>query len=445
MKRRNFVSLSGALAVSPMIDKLKEVNRFSTVEPHSVKEQKRKIRKIAGYSPEELLNQYRTYLFADFLPFMEKHVIDHELGGFLWNTDRSGTNITTNKRAWYDGRGIWVYSFLYNNFIKDPSYLGTAEKTVNFVLKIRPDGQNLWPPSYTRDGKELKDFPTDIYGDLFIAEGLAEFSKATKDTRYQTMAKEILLKCLDLYDSKDFSYLVDYGPEAPAIPAPRIAGHWMVLLRTSYCLMSHGSDDEIEGIIRRCIDALLNYHFNHEYDLINEVLNHDLSRPEGPFSQFVYAGHVIETMWMIMYEAVRINDKKLFDSAAEKFRRHVEVAWDDVYGGVFRALDNVDNNTWKVDKVLWEQAEVLIGTMFMIEQADDPWAYQWFEKMYRYVIDTYPLRKHGYSLWDIGGDRKVTFVKEGTRIENYHHPRHLMLNILSLERIISAAGGAVER
>ncbi len=126
----------------------------------------------------------------------------------------------------------------------------------------------------------------------------------------------------------------------------------------------------------------MNYHYNPEVDLTNEVLNHDLSRPEGPFSQFVYTGHVIETMWMIMYEAVRIKDKELFNSAGEKFKRHVEVAWDDVYGGVFRALDNVDNNIWKIDKVLWAQEEVLVGTLFMIQHTGDPWAYQWFEKIF---------------------------------------------------------------
>ena len=442
MKRRNFLGLSGAIALSPVADKRIFENLIPEGRAEISGNEKRKPQKIAGYSPEELADLYRGFLFEDFLPFMGKHVTDHELGGFFWNTDRSGNNITTNKRTWYDGRGIWVYSFLYNNLSKEPSYLETAGKTVDFVLKIKPEGKALWPASYTREGKELKDFPVDIYGDLFIAEGLAEFSEASKAPQYMTIAKEILLKCLDLYDSNDFSYQVYYGPEAPEVTAPRIGGHWMVLLRTAYCLLSHRPDNEIETVARRCVDALMNYHFNPEYDLMNEVLNHDLTRPEGPFSQFVYAGHVIETMWMVMYEAVRINDRKLFDSAAEKFKRHVEVAWDDVYGGVFRSLDNVDNNIWKVDKVLWEQAEVLIGTLFLIEQTGDPWAYHWFEKMFRYVLDTYPLKKYGYSLWNIEGDRKVTFVKEGTRIENYHHPRHLMLNILSLERMIRAGSKA---
>jgi mannose/cellobiose epimerase-like protein (N-acyl-D-glucosamine 2-epimerase family) len=139
----------------------------------------------------------------------------------------------------------------------------------------------------------------------------------------------------------------------------------MVFLRTSYCLLSHKHDTEIEKIISRCIDALMTHHNNSEFDLINEVMNHDLTRPEGPFSQFVYMGHVIETMWMVMYDAIRRKDSKLFESAIEKFKRHTEIAWDDVYGGVFRCLEDVNNNTWKVDKVLWEQEEVLISTLLI--------------------------------------------------------------------------------
>ena len=87
-----------------------------------------RIEKIAGMSPEELLKEYNNNLFDDFLPFMDQHVVDHEYGGFMCHTDRVGNNLNTNKRAWFDGRGIWVYSYLYNNFQQDPSYLRIAEK-----------------------------------------------------------------------------------------------------------------------------------------------------------------------------------------------------------------------------------------------------------------------------------------------------------------------------
>jgi N-acylglucosamine 2-epimerase len=444
MKRRSFLGLSGAAALSPVVNRLEEATGIPKSKSDSKKEIMEQIVNIAGYTPAELLDQYKGYLFDDFLPFMDKYIIDHQLGGFMCNTNRSGKNITTNKRLWFDGRGIWVYSFLYNNLKKDPSCFETARKTVDFVLKIRPDDKNLRPASYTKEGNVLTDYPVDIYGDLFLAEGLAEFSKACADKKYWDIAKEILINCQELYDREDFNYvIVDYGPKAPPVPAPRVVGCWMVLLRTSYCLLSQKQDTEVEKIAGRCIDALMNYHLNPEFNLINEVMNHDLIRPEGPYSQFVYTGHDIETLWMIMLDAVRRKDSKLFETAAEKFRRHVEVAWDDVYGGVFRCLDHVNNNIWKVDKVLWEQEEVLIGTLLMIEHLVDPWAFHWFEKTFRYVMENYPLKKYGYSLWNLGGDRKMTYVKEGIRVENYHHPRHLMLNILSFERIINAGGKVV--
>jgi hypothetical protein len=88
--------------------------------------------KLAGLSLEELRDLYRHYLFEDFLPFMDKYVIDHQYGGFMCNTDRDGTNLTGNKDAWYEGRGIWVYSFLYNNFRRNEKHLEIARKSLQF-------------------------------------------------------------------------------------------------------------------------------------------------------------------------------------------------------------------------------------------------------------------------------------------------------------------------
>ncbi|MGA2608223.1 MAG: hypothetical protein ABSH01_12295 [Terriglobia bacterium] len=57
--------------------------------------------------------------------------------------------------------------------------------------------------------------------------------------------------------------------------------------------------------------------------------------------------------WMLLYEAARTKNKSIFEIGAQRFRRHVEVAWDGVYGGVFCSLNNVDQNLWSLDKVLW--------------------------------------------------------------------------------------------
>jgi hypothetical protein len=113
------------------------------------------------------------------------------------------------------------------------------------------------------------------------------------------------------------------------------------------------------------------------------------------------------------------------------------VAHDDVYGGYFRALDHVDNNIWKVDKVLWLQEEVLIGSMFIAEHTGEEWAKELFNETLEYVRKSFA--KPGNLFWASAGDR---FMKDYAkmRAEHYHHPRHLMLNLLALKRMIKRNG-----
>ena len=52
---------------------------------------------------------------------------------------------------------------------------------------------------------------------------------------------------------------------------------------------------------------------------------------------------------------------------------------------------------------------------------------------------SYYQEKYGSPLWMYAGNRKVEFEefkKRPKRVEHYHHPRFLMLNLLSLERMI---------
>ncbi len=393
---------------------------------------------------EQLRNQYRYDLFEDFLPFMDKHVLDRRYGGFLCNTDRDGTNLSGRKVTWYEGRGIWAYSFLYNHLGKQQHYLDVARGSVEFILARKPkDEAALWPVSFTREGKPETPSDTAVYGDLFIAEGLAEYARATGDREYWDIARNVILKCVRIYDRPDYEpgIVASYnGPTPFPFPGARIQGVSMVLIRALGAMLDQHPDAELQAILDRAVDAVMNRHYNPEFDLNNELLEHDYSRPRGDLAQFVYTGHSIETLWMIAWEAVRTGNQGLFERAAERFRRHVEVAWDDVYGGVFRSLNHVDRNQWTLDKVLWAQEEVLIGSLLVYEHAGARWAAEMFSRMNAYVRARYPLRPHGYSLWIGTGDRKVTFEPHASRVENYHHPRHLMLNLLALDRMIARGG-----
>ena len=114
----------------------------------------------------------------------------------------------------------------------------------------------------------------------------------------------------------------------------------------------------------------MDHHLNPDFDLWNLVINHDLSRPAGEniaHAKLAGCGHATEATWMILYEAVRRRDKPLFDRAANAFKRHVDVSWDDVYGGVFNDLEDVDENRWGLAKIFWAQAFVLIGSLQAVE------------------------------------------------------------------------------
>ena len=209
-------------------------------------------------------------------------------------------------------------------------------------------------------------------------------------------------------------------------------------------MLEFKSDPEVEAVGARCVDAILNYHLNPAFNLCNEVLNHDLSRPDNDIAQSSFIGHAIETLWIVLYEAVRLKDRAIFDRTAASFRRHCEVAWDDVYGGLLQGLKHVDNNVWRSvnTKIGWLQMEALIGLLCIIEHTGDPWAMEFFGKLYPWVMDKFPLKKYGYPLWQDYTNRKAEFDPgDGSRrAENFHHPRHLMLNYLALDRMIKRGG-----
>ncbi|MCE5251435.1 AGE family epimerase/isomerase [bacterium] len=416
---------------------------------------------IDGMSLEDLRSQFRSELFDVFLPAMDKMVIDHELGGFMCNATPDGTHTNVNKRTWYEGRGIWVYSFLYNHVDKKPEYLEVARKAVEFILKTRPPDDSLWNSWFTREGKPVGGPDTVIYSDLFVATGLQEYSQASGDERYWDIAKELLLKMMHIYDSRPGFGAIPPGQDVPGgsqggydpnsfgsagtnvnkpgVPRTRILGHWMLVLRLTTQMLRKRADAEVKAIADRCQDAIMNYHFNPDYRLFNEYLNYDLTRIDNDHGQVVL-GHGQEGMWMVMERALDNKDRQLFDTCAERLKRQIEVFWDDVYGGELLELLHVDKNIWNTTKALWLHDEVLIGTMMVIEHTGAEWAKRWFTQTNRYIGEKLDQRQYGFPLWMCYTDRKATFNPKYDRIENFHHPRHLMLNLLALDRMIERGG-----
>lgn len=449
MRRRNFLCALGtagaAEAVLPRFDPTLIAEPLQAAPDESDP-------RLAGYTLSELRELYHRDLFVDWLPFMERHVIDHEYGGFLCNTDFDGRHVSFEKNPLFQGRGIWVYSYLYIHFGKDARYLEVARRSVELLAKSEPTGGALWCTKIARDGTPSTPPGSLIPTDLGIAEGLAAYALATGKMEFLDRARQLLRKCVEVYDRADYyphlgqHYL---GAAAPALPGPRILGSWMILLRTATQILEAAPDPFADQVARRSTNAVIYHHFNPEFRLNNELLNHDMSRPAGAYSQLVNLGNTFEVTWMLFDEILRQRDESLFDLCASRFERHAAVGWDQVYDGVFHTLLNVDENRFQLNKLLWAQEEVLTDSLYIYARRHAAWAAELFGRMYGYVRKRYSLRAHGSPLWMYATGRKATFREFAAlpkRVENYHHPRHLMLGLRHIQRMLAlerrAARGA---
>ena len=400
--------------------------------------------RLAGKTLDELIAQYRGYLFDDFLPFLDRFVIDREQGGLLCNTDIHGKLLSTDKTTWYQGRGLWLLSYLYNHLDQNPKWLEAGRRTAEALARAVPEGDAFFPASYDRDWKPKTPPPPNFYGDMFVVLGLQEYARAAGDEGFRKLAKDIMMKCVRVYDRPDYwpgaaqSYL---GPKAPLMPGARIGGHWFMLLNSATLMLATAPDAEILQVTDRALDAILNGHLRSDLGLLNEVVNHDLSRPDNDVAQFVYPGHSTETLWMSMHEAARRGDAALFGRFAALLRRNLEVSWDDVYGGFLMGLNHVDRNEWNLRKSNWTQGEAVIGCLTVLEHTGDAWAAEWFGKTFAYLTENFPLKAQGSPLWIDYSERKIAYdPKNHERTEVLHHPRHLMYAILALERMKKNGG-----
>ena len=87
----------------------------------------------------------------------------------------------------------------------------------------------------------------------------------------------------------------------------------------------------------------------------------------------MFAGHSLETLWMVDHEALRIKDRALFDTVVARIHRLLEMCWDYVFDGwgdgdyfVFNTAKHQQGPDFSV-KTMWAHCEVLIACLTILE------------------------------------------------------------------------------
>lgn len=404
----------------------------------------------------ELRQKLHDRLFGAVLPFWEQYGVDHQYGGIMCSLDYDGTLRDTNKNLWFLGRAIWVYSFLYNHFEKDARFLEVARHTKEFTFKYALQKDGWWAEELSREGKVLRPYSGDTEGMYHLAEGLAEYGAATGDEQSRETAVALLKKLFRSFNSPAFRYR---GEDFPYLWNSKVAvrpqGLWFLILRVATQMLERENDPEIAEIAAHAVDAIVNRQYNPAIGLNNEMLFFDFTRPPDE-AQKCRLGHSVEALWMVMDQANRRRDQALWNICATRIHHHLDVGWDYVYGGLAQWID-VDHPCyqWPVEtpygthqefhftgqyeylKCLWCQNETLVATLKVLERSNAEWASRYYDLAYTAIEEKFSQRARGYpAAYMLFADRRMTPQPHAGRQDNYHPIRQLMLNILSLDRII---------
>lgn len=399
--------------------------------------------KIAGLTLEELAADYRRQLFDEYLPFWEKGGYDEERGGFMCYLRDDGSVQDDRKDIWYQGRGIWVYSFLYNNIDRNPKWLEMAKKSRDFMVKNMHRGDGTWIDTVDRFGKPTSgiDYSRNgnIYGALFAAVGLIQFAKATGSSEDLELAKTTIRKAVELYESPSYP-----GAGVPEVDdlGLRAQGHSFMLIWVVPQLLEMDSAPWFESLPSEHLELIATRFWNEEYGISNEALYHDYSRIPA-LADWMVPGHSIEAQWMAMEEAMRVGDESLALVFKKRMRRLIEMNWDYVYSGIGDTRFHVfssDRHPLGPDfeiKAMWAQAEVLVGCMLVWARTGEQWAQEWYERTWKFVERTMITDR---PIWRQAVDRLgnnkhrpgISIYRKG----NFHQPRCLMMNVLQVEKVI---------
>jgi mannose/cellobiose epimerase-like protein (N-acyl-D-glucosamine 2-epimerase family) len=450
MKRRDFLGTALAAGILGASPGLRRQNAQAARQPTKFQPTVLDAmpRRIAGMTLEELLADYHDRLFNRYLPFWDKGGDDKKFGGFICELNDDGSIFNDDKYIWYQGRAIWVYSFLFNNFGKEPRFLEVAERTRDFMVKHMYAGRGRWYEHVHRDGGLKKGIGENVYGWLFAATGLAEYYKATGREKDLELAKESIWAAVRTYDDPAYTGAFAEGETNVDVPKKglRSQGHSMLIVRILSQLLAHHDDSRLEKLQREHVDYITTRFWNPEYGIVNEYLLHDYSRVPGAEAH-MFAGHSLETLWMVMQEALRIKDRALFDTYKNRIRRLLEMCWDYVFEGwgsedffVFDSPKHRQGPRFDV-KTMWAHCEILVACMMVLEHTGEVWAKEWYERVRAFTLRTMPVE--GCGVWRQAVDRQGKDLKRigsSKRKGNFHQPRLMMLNMLSLKRMIENRG-----
>jgi N-acylglucosamine 2-epimerase len=388
-----------------------------------------------------VLQRYRATLLEDVMPFWTRHALDREHGGLFTCIADDGTLQSRDKYMWSQLRALWTFSALCNELGPRDEWLEAAHGIYRFVHRHGRDEQGHWVYALRGDGSPHTG-ASSIYTDGFALYGLVAYARATGEAAALDLACETFERTVARLRVPG-SYPSEPYPLPPGVKAHGIS--MIFSLAFLELARATGESRHLEAA-RHQAEQVMGAFLRPERRHLLEFLDLDDRPIDSPRGRAIVPGHAIESMWFMIHVYDHLQQPERIEAAIEAIRWHVELGWDEEYGGIVLARDAEGGQPWwpfADAKLWWPQTEALYALLLAYERTGAAWCLDLFERVDAYAFAHYPVPEHGE--WRQRLDRFGRPLRETVALpvkDPFHLPRSLLYSLRTLERLMAARGAA---
>lgn len=388
------------------------------------------------YFFEDYYNKISDILMNDFVSFWETHSVDKEYGGYLCGFDRDGELFYEDKSVWQQGRSLWMFSKLYNEFGKKQIWLEAAKSGYDFINKYCFSEDKHMYFRVTRDGKPLV-LRRYYFSEAFAVMGYAEYYKATGLEEAKSRAIELYNLMVQYYTTPGY-FPPKVNPETRSNKGHSIV---MIMMNVSQCMREIDDNPIYDKMIDKALDAILNVFIKEDKKALLETVGKNGEFIDTPEGRFINPGHSMETAWFIMKEAIRRKDRNIMEKAIKVTEWSLTRGWDKEKDGIFYFVD-LDNKPvlsleWDM-KLFWVHCEAMIALTYSYWYTKDEKYIKDFERIFEYVNKYFKDPGHPEWFGHLHRDgTPISYIKGSDWKGPFHNVRAFMVLSQLFEKIKS--------
>jgi N-acylglucosamine 2-epimerase len=386
----------------------------------------------------DLLAIYRSELLERTVPFWLKYAIDWQNGGILTCISDEGQVLSEDKYMWSQLRAIWTFSALYNKIEPRQQWLDVARHIFDFAKQYGRDENGQWVFCVDKSGHILQG-ATSIYADGFAIYGLTELAQATGDQE----AIDLALATYEHVQAR-LARPGSYKTEPYPLPAGVKAHGISMIFSLVFNELGHFLEDTniVEAGLLHA-NEVLDVYLRSEQKMLYEFVHLDNSLIDSPRGRAIVPGHAIESMWFMIHIYGHTGNEARIRQAIEAIKWHLELGWDDEFGGLLLGFDAKGGEPWwkfADSKIWWPHTEALYALLLAYEISPEAWCLDWFERVHNYAFSHYPVTQYGE--WTQKLDRQGNKFTQTVALpvkDPFHLPRSLIYCTQVLQRLTGSS------